>query len=380
MPEHIEPVGGESRRSTGDHRLPSLTGMRFFAAFVVFGFHVSVAALFLHTDGAPGVLNYVFRQGATGVSFFFLLSGFVLCWSARPGDTAPRFWRRRAAKIYPNHLVTAVAAVGVVAAAGTAVTFGGTILNFLLLQAWVPRPGIYFGLNTPSWSLSCEMFFYLCFPLILRAVDRLPVRRLWPATIATLAAVCVMPAVALLLPGGLRYWFVYVFPPVRLLEFVVGILLARIVRNGRWIRLGVRPATLLVVAAYFGSGYLPLGFSYIAGTVVPLALLIPAVAARDLRGEHSFLRTRTAIWLGEVSFAFYLVHQLVIRAVGHVSGPTGSDAKGFAVILVMLAVTMAASWGLFRFVETPMMARLAGRRPRPVPDVVPQPEVAPGVS
>jgi len=351
-----------------DRRLPSLTGFRFIAAFVVFGFHVTVSSLFAHRGGAPGVLDYVFRQGATGVSFFFILSGFVLAWSARPGDTAPRFWRRRAAKIYPNHLVTAVIAVGLAVEAGTALSFGTVSTNFVLLQAWVPRADVYFGLNTPSWSLSCEMFFYLCFPLLLRAADRLPVRRLWAATLVTLGAVVLMPAVALLLPGGLRYWFVYVFPPVRLLEFVAGILLARIVQHRRWIRLGVLPASLLVVAAYFGSGYLPLGFSYIAGTVVPLALLIPAVATRDLRGERSLLRTPAAVWLGEVSFAFYLVHQLVIRVVGHEVGTTTDDLRGFGFALLMLVLTLLGSWALFRFVERPAMARLASsRRVAPVP-------------
>jgi peptidoglycan/LPS O-acetylase OafA/YrhL len=302
------------------------------------------------------------------VSFFFLLSGFVLAWSARSGDTAPRFWRRRAAKIYPNHLVTAAVAVVLAVEAGTALTFGTVSANFVLLQAWVPRESVYFGLNTPSWSLSCEMFFYLSFPLIWWAATRLPARRLWPATLATLGGVCVMPAVALVLPGSLRYWFVYVFPPVRLLEFVAGVLLARIVQEGRWIRFGVLPASLLVVAAYFGSGYLPLGFSYIAGTVVPLALLIPAVAARDLRGESSILRTRTAVWLGEVSFAFYLVHQLVIRAVGHEVGTTTADLKGFGIALLMLVLTLIGSWALFRFVEKPAMARLASpQRAEPVP-------------
>jgi peptidoglycan/LPS O-acetylase OafA/YrhL len=44
---------------------------------------------------------------ATGVSFFFVLSGFVLTWSARPDDIATGFWRRRIARIYPVHLVTA---------------------------------------------------------------------------------------------------------------------------------------------------------------------------------------------------------------------------------------------------------------------------------
>ncbi|WP_433306481.1 acyltransferase family protein [Actinoplanes sp. CA-030573] len=348
--------------SGGDRRLPSLTGLRFIAAFAVFGFHISVIELFADPDGAPGVLDYLFRQGATGVSFFFVLSGFVLCWSARPGDSMRRFWRRRAAKVYPNHFVTALFALLLAVAAG-AVSFWAVSTNFLLLQAWVPDEKVYYGLNTPSWSLSCEALFYLCFPLLLRAVDRLPRRGLWPATVATFAAVCAMPLVALALPDDLHYWFVYVFPPVRMLEFVAGILLARIVQKGLWIRWGVLPAATLAIAAYFASGYLPLGFSYVAGTVVPLALLIPAVATSDLHPGRSILRTRTMIWLGEISFAFYLVHQLAIRIVDRALGDREwSDPAGMALSVVMLAVALAGSWALYRIVEKPAMARFAGRR------------------
>jgi peptidoglycan/LPS O-acetylase OafA/YrhL len=347
----------------GDGRLSSLTGLRFVAAFVVFGFHVTVVGLFTEAGGAETVLDHVFRQGAVGVSLFFILSGFVLCWSARPTDTARRFWQRRAAKVYPNHLATAVVALLIVVAAGTAVSFWAVASNLVLLQAWIPDEAVYFGLNTPSWSLSCEVFFYFCFPLLLAGIRRIPRRWWWPATVATFAAVCVMPLVALALPEDLRYWFVYVFPPVRMLEFIVGILLAHIVRNGAWIPFGVLPAAALAVAAYVGSAYLPLGFSYVAGTVVPLALLIPALAASDLRGARSILRTRTLIRLGEISFAFYLVHQLVIRVADRGLGSrTWSDPAGLAIALVMLAVALAASWALYQIVEKPMMTRLAPRR------------------
>ena len=357
----------------GDRRLPSLTGLRFLAALAVFGFHVAVADPAAAAHGMPAAVQWLFRQGATGVSFFFILSGFVLCWSARPGQTMRRFWRRRAAKVYPNHFVGALVALGVAVLTGAALGAGVVVTNLLLVQAWVPEQKVYFGLNTPSWSLSCEAFFYLCFPLLLLAVDKLPRRLLWPATWAALAAVCLMPVVALALPGDLRYWFVYVLPPVRMLEFLIGILLARIVRAGLWIRLGVWPAALMAVTGYFASAHLPGGFSYVAGTVIPLALLIPAVAVSDLRGTSSILRSRALIWLGEISFAFYLVHQLAIRFVDRAAGDRlWAHVHPLVAILLMLALSLLAAWGLYRLVEMPLMARLAGPRGR-APAVAEQP-------
>jgi peptidoglycan/LPS O-acetylase OafA/YrhL len=110
----------------------------------------------------------------------------------------------------------------------------------------------------------------------------------------------------------------------------------------------------------------------VAGTVVPLALLIPAVAAADLRGARSILRSRALIWLGEVSFAFYLVHQLAIRFVDRAAGDwLWSHAHPLVVGLLVLGLSLVASWALYRVVEVPMMARLAGS-----PAAKPQPEPA----
>jgi peptidoglycan/LPS O-acetylase OafA/YrhL len=89
------------RRDRPERTLPSLTGLRAVAAAAVFGRHVW--SRLAHTALAP-VADRVLRQGANGVSFFFVLSGFVLAWSFRPDDRARDWisqppsslcWRRR---------------------------------------------------------------------------------------------------------------------------------------------------------------------------------------------------------------------------------------------------------------------------------------------
>ena len=74
-------------------RLDSLTGVRFFAALLVFGFH---GVHYANT----GELD-VFSAGMVGVSLFYLLSGFVMAWTVREGDRPAAFYRRRFARIYP---------------------------------------------------------------------------------------------------------------------------------------------------------------------------------------------------------------------------------------------------------------------------------------
>ena len=92
-------------------RLDSLTGLRFLAALVVVCSHLP-AALGLRGRILLGSVDEELALGGAGVLFFFLLSGFVLCWSRRAGDRPLDFYGRRFARIYPNVVV----AVGVTAA------------------------------------------------------------------------------------------------------------------------------------------------------------------------------------------------------------------------------------------------------------------------
>lgn len=87
-------------------RLPSLTGLRFVAAALVFLHHAIYTNVFADPDVVRVFHDLFINTGQMGVAFFFVLSGFVLTFAVRPGDTTRRFLRRRLVKIYPNHVVT----------------------------------------------------------------------------------------------------------------------------------------------------------------------------------------------------------------------------------------------------------------------------------
>ncbi|WP_241802588.1 acyltransferase family protein, partial [Pseudomonas corrugata] len=178
------------------------------------------------------------------MSFFFMLSGFVITWSARRNDTLGAFWRRRLVKIYPNHLITFVLAMILFAVPLTAISAWLPIL--LLVHAWVPDMSVFLSVNGPSWSLCCELVFYLAFPFLLRALWKVPENRLWLTAGMT---VCAMAATHWLIAEAVndqpqiaeypislnQWWLAYFFPPLRLFEFVLGMLMARILTTGRWI-------------------------------------------------------------------------------------------------------------------------------------------------
>lgn len=71
------------------------------------------------------------------------------------------------------------------------------------------------------------------------------------------------------------------------------------------------------------------------------------------------------VWFGEVSFAFYLWHWLVlIFGAGLLGGRSYDTPTALAVVALLFAITLLLSWLLFRFVERPIMRRFATARPR----------------
>ncbi|MGW2342262.1 acyltransferase family protein [Streptomyces sp. NPDC001661] len=353
--------------------LPSLTGMRFLAAALVFVSHVAGNRVFADDATNNWFFDLFNPAGWLGVGFFFILSGFVLTWSARENDTVRGFWRRRLAKIFPNHLVTWFAGLLLMAATGEALNVWYTVPSAFLLHTWIPRMDALTGTNGPSWSLCCELVFYLAFPYVYRLVKRIRPARLWgwiTATVVAIAAWAGFVYVALpkepeIIWAPMPFWHffaIYNPPPVRMLDFLLGMLLARAVMTGRWIRIGWPTATVAMVAGYAAMVVVPPEFGMMAVTAAPLGMLIATAAASDINGTRSPFRGRTMIWLGEVSFAFYMVHYLVLhfslKLMGDRVGWT--VPQGLAVAAILMALTLVVAHLIYRYVEIPAM-RYFGR-------------------
>ncbi|HEY8533470.1 MAG TPA: acyltransferase [Micromonospora sp.] len=345
-----------------------MTGLRCAAALLVFAVH-AYSMIKLADPGERRVAQIVADAGDLGVSFFFVLSGFVLTWSARTGLRVWRYWRARFARVYPAHLVALALAL-----AGLAVTdrvppaINELLLKtVLLIQAWDPREYVYLALNPVTWSLSCEVAFYLAFPLLHAGLRRVGSAGLWGLALLLVAGVWLMPALAeVALAPEYRRWFVYAFPLSRMLEFTLGIVLARLVITGAWRGPGLRLALLLWVGNYLIVNWLPAATRDTAGTIVATALLIPAAARADLTGGWSMWRGRVMQHLGEVSYAFFLVHLTVVVTAMHLIGADRTwplpAALGLAVAFLLLSYALAVP--LHRWVERPAMRWLAGHGTR----------------
>lgn len=162
-------------RST-NAEIKSLTSFRFIAAFYVFLFHVEIRVPLF----GEGIMGDFMREGAVGMTMFFVLSGFILSYAYQKAEIDIRqfFWNRFA-RVYPIYLLAALLALpwlyiemrgeSVSGGIWQAIIIAMTLLVFglFLVQAWLPQTFSFWN-NSASWSISNEAFFYSVFPSLTR--------------------------------------------------------------------------------------------------------------------------------------------------------------------------------------------------------------------
>jgi len=292
--------------------LAPLTGLRACAALLVFAGHLEHLGL---TDQQEGELRAckIFTQRTTAVGLFFALSGFVLAYrhgAERGAAAASSFLRGRLKRLLPLYLIAVTAYVPVGIAHHDRPAYLSA--QYLGLQAWIPNPHAWFTWHGGAWSVSTEFFFYLCFPLVLpllrRLRSQLDVVVVWGQVWLTLLVVWVV-RIYLQHGSGLDFW-VYPFPPVRLLEFLLGALTATLFqqRSARPLPLGAGPlgSALLVIllCTVPGAEYKPLAYPLLFVPCFSLLLYFLA-SSRGLSARA--LSSPALQWAGETSYAFYLL-------------------------------------------------------------------------
>jgi peptidoglycan/LPS O-acetylase OafA/YrhL len=353
-------------------QIHALTSLRFFAALYVVFFHE-----FPGSQKVPSLILHFISLGFISVSFFFLLSGYILAIVYLPKTKLEKrnFGLARFARIYPLLFVTLladtpflfhqrIALYGIKSA--IAKTVGTLVGNMLLLQAWTAK--LQYALNEPAWSLSVEAVFYASFPLLGRELWRLRGRLLWLTT------------AALYLGGQLAVWLLTVplhmgelkfNPLLHLSTFALGILLARWQRDNNARMAPAGPPVMLLyttlvlsIAAFFAVMKLGHRVPYTNlqhGLLAPLfAAMIWALSYPQFRVSQ-WLSQRWLVVLGESSFGLYLLHAVVLHwYVGTDKEMTGEQFALYLFLCIGLSVlsfyyfeTPARKWILTTFKSTP---------------------------
>lgn len=312
--------------------IDSLTSLRFFAAALVVLCHSSEQFIFLRHKFD----NIAFGQAVT---FFFVLSGFILTYNYSNIQNAKeclKFYVSRIARIWPAH---AFCLLMIVLLVPEVFHLNGKLLpsfvsNLFLIHAWIPSWQLFFSFNSPSWSISTELFFYLAFPALV-----LLLRKRWWAPVLlgiclSLAMLCVcyifnLPAFDTSKPSVQA--LIYIHPVARILDFTIGMTCAiwwhRSLSSHRpnfFLATTLECATVaFVITTMLTSCWLAAVAKPLLGIATSFWLEnsgLALVAAASLicvfsyeRGAISkLLNLRAFVLLGEISFAIYMLHAIFL--------------------------------------------------------------------
>lgn len=367
-------------------RILDIDWLRGVAALGVFVFHVTVVAGFPKRTLPPfsiagrtfGNILSPFSLGASGVSLFFVLSGFCLALqqlragrSRLPAGETGRYFRSRASRIVPAYWVAVLVSAAVILWMGSMPARAVAIdagLHLFFLHGF--DRATFLSLNPALWSMATEVQFYLLFPWLFALQGRLGGARFALGTglfnLVYRVAVALVPFVDA--PGnGVSTSALFAYQiPGRVWEFALGMVLAELyLRDAPSLRrlFAWLWAPVLVFSLWcrgFGPSYLPeMAFGALYASLCGLVLIT------GKGGTPGFARRFLQTWgarFGRSSYSFFLLHAAVILVIDVLS--PGSPERPYHRALVLfglgLPITVVAATGLYLGIELPLWKRLRG--------------------
>ena len=350
--------------------LDKLASLRFFAAFMVVIYHCGFFAA-PYTNAISKAYEAISDYGYVGVCMFFVLSGFVISYANERWKGWKIYIAGRVARIYPPHwIITFTLVLPIVIDlflenGSTRDAWLPLISNLALVQAWNSHRTYFASLNLVTWSLSVEMFFYICFILLRRLKDKY------------IYAISILSYLVILIStihfhqrwSFDLYWALYINPIARLPEFITGIAIYRLYKAHAlpklWLPrfnfpllLGAMLATLYLVGAHskMGTSFKE-SLDYV---VIPLPFVALIIVALLDERSNAFMHNKILILLGESSFALYLIHKPISSYIDQDFNATihNSGLASVSLMLLVICLSVVASVFFYKYIEMPITKRL----------------------
>ena len=316
--------------------------------------------------------------GECPVAIFFVISGFVLSLSKgeklQKGELSNKqFFLSRIIKLYPLHLVVMAVLFPLDWRLGYQGTWYQTLAHTLLVQCWIPTHHFIVAYNAPTWFISDIIFFYL-----IKYLYGWLMTSSWK-TILPVMGIYMMSYVVLSfkMEGDYSGGFIYFYPPFRMIDFMLGILLYRFYRS-EWSRkisnhiISFSSAgkahvmdtllVLMVAGMYYLSIHSNPNFRCAALYWAFSIIVVFYVAAID-KGKGwltNFLHNRQLLWLGSISMEIFFIHILSFRIIQsiflRIFGDDIQIIGGQFCIALLLTIVMA--WGANRCIVIPTYNKL----------------------
>ena len=350
----------EVKNKKSSNKIDSLMGLRFLFALGIFIHHFDMFS----DMNIPNYDKYsnVFFEGFIGVNFFYILSGFIIsyCYMEKMRQKeigAGEFMYKRIARIWPVHVLTLVIAIISYTSTLSALFSKAGIINLTMMQSYIPLDGYAFNFNGVSWSLSTEMFFYISFCFLVFLPEK-HIRYLF-GTLVGIMFVCFFQGI-----NNIQnpLWLIYVNPGFRILDFLAGILINQLFAKNYIKNISTKQATILeigsivilIIMFYLGvKQYFSVFVRYDLYYLLPVSALVYIFAIN--KGIISkILGNKFLVYLGECSFTFYMIHQIVLA---HVKRNFYNEITSMVDVFIWgglaLIITLILSVGLFYLYEIP---------------------------
>ena len=324
--------------------LDALTSLRFFAAIAVVFFHVPF--VLTKSVGKEQLLG----DGALGVSFFFILSGFILKHAYSYSElNFLQFYRKRIFRVLPLHYLTL--------AIWVLIFFNGWgnslqdklnsgVANILVIHSFFNGQLFNLGFNAVSWSISVELFFYAIFPVIRKNQRCLYVFIVYGIVFAVLPK-SISDNINTAWPS-----FFYFNPVSRLFEFSGGVALYTIYKNITPAKTVASILQAISVALLIFSVLATAGFDTHHRNLIlffPFSLVILSFAWDGVL--KNVLSIRPLVLLGEASFSLYMIHHMLFRGLDNYLHMFFSPLQS---LFLAIGVAIVLSVLIFYYFERPV--------------------------
>ncbi|TWI81400.1 peptidoglycan/LPS O-acetylase OafA/YrhL [Lacibacter cauensis] len=341
-------------------KIEQLTFTRFVAAIAIVVFH-------FNKDVFPFTVTGIDRFTVflnVLVSYFFVLSGFILAINAKDKIDLKQFYFNRFARIYPLYLFALLATLALIRSLRPfefELDFHRVVLSVFLVQSWTEKYALVY--NYPGWSLSVEIFFYLLFPFLFKGLQLL---RFKHRVLVVGLFWVVMQTLFIVFAQQKEAWVLY-HPLFHLSTFVVGILGGMLYKEKQaWVmahqalleRIFLVSALLLLFLMFTGN----VVFSqvYHDGLPAPVFLLFIFIVSLNRHQLFNGFCKRVPVYLGEISYGLYILQVPVYRLLTQTFGLKASlSATSFFYFYLLVLLLVSAV--CYELIEKPSRIFLRNR-------------------
>ena len=339
--------------------IEQLTFTRFIAALLIVIFHYGL-------DIFPFNLNRQMFSGANvGVSYFFVLSGFVMiiAYYKKQRISAFEYLRNRFARIYPLYMLALLLFIGYrLVGTNAPILIDEVLLSSFMIQSWIPGKALL--LNFPGWSLSVELFFYISFPILFNLFYRkFGLKQLLIPCILFFVLSQVVFIYGYYSPfytgfKSVSHDLLFYFPVMHLNEFILGNIAGlylvnkkdwKAQNNSIYILLSIIACGVLLTfsnAMIFHNGLLSVIF-------LPLILWI----ATDNSWIAKISQKRFFVYLGEISYGVYILQIPVFIVTRRILIYLGIQNKTMIFYAALRALLVFSSI-TYTYIEAPLRKRI----------------------